>query len=369
MKIGLDARFLTHPQRGGFKSYTNTVIASLAEADSDDQFILYTDRPMTSAVRLPGNFAVKPVRSRNSVIREQVLLPAAMNRDRVDVAHFPCNTAPVRFAGRMAVTIHDTIPFRNGRSRPANTKQRFIQAYWRATIPRCARNADLVVADSSYVRDDLRVRFGVPDERLRVVSLPIDPAFLGDAPGLQPAGLGLPSFFVLGFASPDGRKNHECSIRAFNLIASEFPGLKLVLVCSHRRTRECITQGNGVMPIGPVSFEELLWLYRNAASLVFPSFDEGFGLPPLEAMACGTPVVVSKAGSLPEVVGECGVYADPSDVAGIAEGMCRVLGDEGLRRTLIESGRKRAARFSRKRMGEDLIAAYADAAWERKIAA
>lgn len=362
MRIGIEARFMTHPQRGGFKSYTNTLIASLAQARSEDEFYLYTDRPATGGVVLPSNFVVKPVQSCHSIVREQLALPRAMNRDGVDVAHFPCNTAPIRLEQKMVVTIHDTIPLRTERkdSPRCNLKQRAIRQYWRATIPRCARRADLVVADSAYVRDDLRERLSVDDDRLKVVPLPIDPTFLSESPGSKPSGLPESGSYVLAFASADGRKNHHTSIRAFDAVKADFPATSLVLVCSHPSVRQSIEADCRVVPIGPVSFDELVWLYRNALSLIFPSFDEGFGLPPLEAMACGTPVVVSDAGSLPEVVGPCGLYASPADTAGFAAALRLVMSDAEVRQRLIISGRARASRFTRERMGAELTAAYAE---------
>jgi glycosyltransferase involved in cell wall biosynthesis len=179
-----------------------------------------------------------------------------------------------------------------------------------------------------------------------------------------PAGIAPGSSFILAFASADGRKNHATAIEAYDVLAPEFPNLKLALVCSHPQVRDGIKRphDSGVIPVGPVSLQELIWLYRNALALVFPSFDEGFGLPPLEAMACGTPVVVSKAGSLPEVVGDCAVFADPCDAAAVAEGLKLVLTDGHLRSGLVSAGREHAARFSRENTGRELIAAYSQAA-------
>lgn len=366
MKVGIDARFLTHPQRGGFKTYTSSVVSSLVEAGSDCRFVLYTDRPLRQRAPLPANFSVSPVTGRNAVIREQLLLPAVMERDEIDAAHFLCNTAPILFHRTMVVTIHDTIALREkpDRSTCMNRRQRLLRSYWRAVIPRCARRADLVITDSGYVRDDLHARLGIPAEKLRVVPLPIDPAFSQESSGCPPAGIAPGSSFILAFASADGRKNHATAIDAYDVVAPEFPNLKLALVCSHPQVRDGIKRphDSGVIPVGPVSFQELIWLYRNALALVFPSFDEGFGLPPLEAMACGTPVVVSKAGSLPEVAGDCAVFADPCDAAAVAEGLKLVLMDGDLRSGLVSAGREHAARFSRENVGRELIAAYSQAA-------
>ena len=361
MRVGIDARFLTHPQRGGFKSYTRTVVSALTEAGSDHEFILYVDRRPEGEQDAPANFSTRVVDAGNAVTREQVALPMAMQRDKVDVAHFLCNTGPFLTGPRMVVTIHDTIPLRTCLSRQASWKQRLLRSYWRSVIPRAARAADLIIADSKYVRDDLGERFGIGDDRLRVVPLAIAPMFFGDSPGTPPVGINPESPFVLAFGSADGRKNHMSAIQAFDAIAPEFPGLKMVLICSHPDVRETLWPNGTVIPVGPVNSMELLWLYRNATMLVFPSFDEGFGLPPLEAMACGTPVVASTAGSVPEVVGDHGVFVDPSSVASIADGIKRLLGDRGLQRRLSSGGKQHASNYSLARMGADLIAVYQEA--------
>jgi glycosyltransferase involved in cell wall biosynthesis len=360
MRVGIDARFLTHPQRGGFKSYTRTVISALAQTGGGHEFVLYADRPPQSTPDLPPNLRVRTVTGGNAIMREQFVLPMAMLRDGIDVAHYLCNTGPIVLGPRMVVTIHDTIPLRDGKDdrRRTNRKQRLLKSYWRSVIPRTARAADLIVADSCYVRDDLCERFGIGGDRLRVVPIAIDPVYLGESSGAPPAGIDPGTPFLLAFGSADGRKNHVSAIQAFDSVVPEFPSLRLVLVCSHPGVRDAVPPAEHVIIVGPVSSDELLWLYRNATALVFPSFDEGFGLPPLESMACGTPVVASTAGSVPEVVGENGIFVDPASVADIAEGMRRLVADSSLQYRLSVCGRRHASNFSLKRMGADLVSVY-----------
>lgn len=361
MRIGLDARFLTHPQRGGFKTYTRTVVSALVEADSAHEFVLYTDRSSDDLPDVPGNFMLKAVPGANAVAREQMALPIVMSRDAIDVAHFPCNTGPVNLGPKLVMTVHDAIPFRKG-GRISGGRQRFLNAYWRTVIPRAARAAEMVVVSSQYVGEDIRERFGIAAQKLCVVPIAVNPIYFDNLPGTPPAGVDPGSPFVLAFGSADGRKNHQSAIQAFDSIAPRFPGVKLVLVCSHASVRETLLPSQTVIPVGPVSSDELLWLYRNALALVFPSFDEGFGLPPLEAMACGTPVVASNAGSVPEVVAGHGIVVDPSDVSGIARGLSSVMGDRDLQRRLAAEGRAHASQFNLRRMGAELITVYEAAA-------
>lgn len=365
MRIGIDARFLTHPQRGGFKTYTHTVVSALIESGSDHEFVMYTDRPGVQLDHLPANCDVRAITGVNSIIREQIALPMAMKRDHIDAAHFLSNTGPVLMRPNMAVTIHDTIPLREEAGtdhQQSSRKQCLFRTYWRGLIPRAARAADLVIADSAYVRDDLAQRLGVSKDRIRVVPIAINPVFFADLPGTPPVGVDAESPFLIAFGNADGRKNHRSALQAFNTIVSGFPGLKLVLICSHPGVRETLLADDNIIPVGPVSSDELLWLYRNARALVFPSFDEGFGLPPVEAMACGTPVIVSKAGSLPEVVGPNGVFINPHDIDDIAQAMKYLLSDKDLQQRLSVSGREHAAQYDLKRMGKDLISVYQEVA-------
>lgn len=362
MLIGIDARFLTYPQHGGFKTYTCSLVGALATTNAENEYIVYTDRSQMPIV-LPTNFCVRPVVCRNSIIREQLMLPFAMCIDKVDVAHFPCNTAPVCLRRRMAITIHDTIPLQDRRlygNPELSWRRRALAAYWKATLRRGAQRADLVITDSEYSRSKLSLYVNLPNERVHIVRPAIRPVFFSDLSGDMPADLHYDSRFLLAFASQDGRKNHNGVIKAYCEVRRRFSNVQLVVVCAHERVRSELLEhaSDGVVPLGPVSTKELVWLYKNALALVFPSFEEGFGLPPLEAMASGTPVVASNTGSLPEVLGNSAVFVNPFDVDKLAEAVERVLSDDRLRKQLSEKGREHASGFTYERMGHELVKVY-----------
>jgi len=367
VRIGIDARFLTHPQRGGFKAYTHSVVAALALVDRENSYILYTDRECAEDLALPSNFKVKPVHGIHPIIREQALLPAAMSRDGVHLAHYLCNTAPVFPLVPMAVTIHDTIPLRPGKFEGGqDLHTRMLHMYWKSVMPVAARKSVVVITNSDYVLRDLGGMFALPSYRFCVVPLEVNPVFSPGAFGTPPCGVPPGGRYIMAFASRDGRKNHQTAMDAHAMLLPKFPDLKLVLVCSHPGVKEKVEGGDGVLPVGPVSTEELIWLYRNACALMFPSFDEGFGLPPVEAMACGTPVIASNAGSLPEVTGGCACLADPLDAKGFAEGIRLVLEDDAVRDKMVEMGLLHVKRYSRESMGRELVAAYQRVVTERK---
>lgn len=376
MKIGIDARFLTHPQRGGFKTYTCSLVSALAKASADldgHRYVLYTDREADVPIDLPSNFRIRSV-SGPYPLREQIFLPLHLLADGIEVAHFPCNTAPILYRRPMVVTIHDAIAVRKKDMRGLRSRSRALQMYWKLVIPRCAERADLVITDSRAAAGDLRVMLDLPLSRMRVVYLGIDPGFStgssapsrdsdAEVAACPEVETGEP--FIVAFAAADGRKNESRVISAFQQVATDPLGIRLVLVCATPEARIQFSGHPGVLPVGPVPVEQLRWLYRHARALVFPSLDEGFGLPPLEAMASGTPVVASRRGSLGEVLGDCAVFVEPNDDRSIADGIRAVL-DRDENRRLRAAGLAHVEQFTWERTAQDTMRAYWDAAHREK---
>lgn len=367
MRIGIDARFLTHPQRGGFKTYTHSVVESLAQEDRDNEYILYIDRS-AETITLPSNFKVEPIGGQ-AVVREQISLPSAMRRDGIDLAHYLNNTAAINPRCRMVVSMQDAIPLRDTAkfSGEQDFKHRMLARYWRAVMPLAARSASLIVTDSEFTKRDLQSILKLPEDKTHVVPLAVNEVFSPDAVGERPRDVQPGAQFLLAFASADGRKNEGTAIQAHRAVVHLFPSLKLVVVCAHPDVKARIADdsGDGVVALGPVSTDELIWLYLNAVALIFPSFDEGFGLPPIEAMACGTPVIASTGGSIPEITGGCALLAGPKDVLSFAQHIRTIVENEEIRNNLSAKGLVNAGKYTKEAVGKALIAAY-EAAMERQ---
>jgi glycosyltransferase involved in cell wall biosynthesis len=236
-------------------------------------------------------------------------LRRALAREQVQAFHFPLTVMLPRVGVPAATTIHDLQheAFPQFFSRPQLTYRRHLYG-------RSVRASRLVVAVSEHVGDDLAERLGYPRDRVRVIYHGVDhDRFRPNGRAREP--------FLLYPANWWPHKNHELLLEAFAPVRAERPDLRLVLTgAGHPGGLP-----DGVSSLGRVSDDRLADLYQSAAALVFPSLYEGFGLPPLEAMACGCPVAASRAGALPEVCGEAAVYFDPMSVEDIARGIGDVL--------------------------------------------
>jgi glycosyltransferase involved in cell wall biosynthesis len=236
-------------------------------------------------------------------------LRRALGREHAAAFHFPLTVMLPHVDAPAATTVHDLQheAFPRFFSRAQLT-------YRRQMYGRSVRASRIVIAVSKHVRGDLVARLGYPRERVRVIYHGIDrERFTPDGREREP--------FLLYPANWWPHKNHELLLEAFALARRERPELRLVLTGSGHPA----SLPEGVASVGRVPDQRLVDLYRSAAALVFPSLYEGFGLPPLEAMACGCPVAISRVASLPEVCGEAAVYFDPTSVDDIARGIADVL--------------------------------------------
>jgi glycosyltransferase involved in cell wall biosynthesis len=267
-------------------------------------------------------------------------LRRVLDREHADAFHFPLTVMLPRVGAPATTTIHDLQheAYPQFFSRPQLTYRRHLYG-------RSVRSSRLVITVSEHVRDDLVERLGYPVERVRVIHHGVDHArFTPDGRTREP--------FLLYPANWWPHKNHELLLEAFALVRRERPELRLVLTGSDHPPG----LPDGVTSLGRVSDERLVELYRTTVALVFPSLYEGFGLPPLEAMACGCPVAVSQVGALPEVCGDAAVYFDPTSAEGIAQGIAEVLDRPRA------GGTERAALFTREAFAHRHDAVYRELA-------
>lgn len=299
-----------------------------------------------------------------NVTWKQVRLPAVARLEKADVLVCMDPLAPLACPTRTALIIYDLIFLTTGAQSDAWTR------YWKAMVPRCARKADLIFTLSQASKAEIIRQLGIPAEKIVVFHTGVSDHFRPPAADAaerenERQALGLPASYILSVGAHDPRRNVKTLLAAYKRLEAGRPaGRKLVVVGPKtsffqevRQTTRSLGLEEDVLYLDYVPNEQLPSYYGLADLYVYPSSEEGFGLTPLEAMACACPVVTSRASSLPEVVGDAAVLVNPTDADELAEAMDRVLSDLDLRDSLIQKGAKRAGEFSWKAGVEDIVRA------------
>jgi glycosyltransferase involved in cell wall biosynthesis len=355
MKIGFDATVL-HGRKSGVGYYCEELLKALLAIDHDNEYFVFSHQPVVfKSASSNGN--VRFSSSRFFPIRAVYLhglLPGLLENAQADLCHYTNFLAPLTDKRPYVVTIHDM-----GLNTLRHAHPLAKRIYTRRLIPSVARNARLVLTNSEFSKWEIVRHLGISEDRIRVTPLAASPEF---AP--RPGPGGKPYFLYVGNLEP--RKNLERLIEAF----ARMPGKDHDLVIAgnslyraegvSEKARETGLNGR-VKFIGYVPREDLPELYSGATAFVYPSLLEGFGLPVVEAMACGTPVITTRGSSLIEVAGGAALLVGGLDVREMTEAMCRLAEDRSLRETLSRKGLKRSAEFSWQRTAELTLDAYLEA--------
>ena len=374
MRIAIDARKL---HDFGIGTYIRNLLKYLARLDGDTEYVLLCKpQDVTVVDRLAPNFRALPETSRPYSVAEQFLMPARLLTQNVSLFHAPHYVLPPLVPCRAVVTIHDCIHLMF----PQYLPNRLAHGYARANLWAAAKRAERILTVSETSKADILRYCDVPADRIIVVYNAIDERFAtppdDEAVARVRERYRLDGPFALYVGNIKPHKNLERLIDAFDLVRrGGFERLELLIIgdqiSKYPRLRRAVDQHKlhkHVRFLGFVADDTLAALYRLATVFVFPSLYEGFGLPPLEAMASGTPVVTSNRSSLPEVVGDAAVLVDPYSAASIAEGIQTVLSDAGLRRALSARGLARAREFSWEASVRRIHEVYMDVAGMRSSA-
>lgn len=377
MRIGIDARFLTHPQRGGFKTYVQGLTEGLAALSSRHEFIAYVDRPLAEPANLRG-IDIKVVPGSAPLVgmpwREQGLLAWALRRDGVDVFHAPCHTAPLLSRVPLVLTVHDmlwqgTRPWRPPVARAA------LERYYQMVTARAVRRARALLTVSEFSKRAICEALPWLDPSAVLVAHNAPrPCFAPviDDGRLAAAGAaaGVDDGFVLALASADPRKNLPALLEAYALLPAPVRARHpLVTVWAHdalgadaRRRVAALGLESDVRFLAAVDDRQLAALFSAAAVFAFPSLAEGFGLPVLEAMACGAPVVAGLHPAVAEVAGDAACLVDTADVSALSAAIGRLLEDPVARADLRRRGLERTKLFSWEAAARSAVMAYEKAA-------
>jgi glycosyltransferase involved in cell wall biosynthesis len=359
MQIGIDAHAIG-AQQGGNETYIRNLIKALAAIDSENRYTIYLAQPDAAVEWREGfarqfpNFSIRLLPKPTPIVRVPVFLAYELRRRPVDVLHVQY-TAPPFCPAPVVATIHD-LAFEH----LPETFTRRGSLQLKLTVRRTARRAARIATVSEYSRQDLLRTYGLPPEKVVVTYNGVESHFTPDPAGPDEAAAIRARFqigreYLLAVGSLQPRKNLVRLIRTYAKLRAERPGFTPQLVIVGRKLwladsifDEVKRQpwADDVILTGYVTDADLPALYRGAAAFVYPSIFEGFGLPPLEAMACGTPVVTSNTSSLPEVTGDAALLVDPYSEDQIADALLQITGDEALRSRLRAAGLEQAKRFT-----------------------
>ena len=379
LRIAIDVR---HIRDFGFGTHIRNLVHGLAEIDQDNHYTLIAHADDVHSLQMLGpNFEAIVYHRHDSQQIDNVAFPMFVRRLGVDLCHIPVARVPFFMPEPYVVTVHDLSSILL--SPQPGTRASLHRFRFRRGLLRAAK----VIAVSAATERDVENLVGIPPDRIRQVRGAPDPAFLERGPAggddevralerqriLERYQISYPFLLYAGAIRP--QKNIPRLVEAFAVLRGDleshplFKELRLLIIgdeiSRHPAVRRAVIQTrveDVVRFLGFVPFDTLRVIYESAEAFVFPSLYEGFGLPPLEAMASGTPVITSGVSSLPEVVGDAAVIVNPENVFDIARGMREVLLDAALRQRLVRKGYEQVKKFSWEQSAKDVREVYQEVA-------
>lgn len=367
MRIGINALYLLPGRVGGSEIYIRNLVRWLPRVSPGDRFVIFVNResagvfeaisPDVEVVNCAFNAASRPAR----ILWEQFVLPFQIRRHAIDVLLSAGMTAPFFCPARSALVIHDL----QHENQPENFSR--FQLFFLKTIIRLSSiRADSIVAISGKVKKDIIKYYKIPESRIGIAYNGVEASCFFPRSGEEVERVRrkykLPGRFILYIASALPHKNYSRLLEAFRLVKAKDAGIKLVLIGARDYGQDAVAERIDALGIkddvvfsGWLPFEDIPLIYAASELFVFPSLHEGFGIPVIEAMATGVPVVCSDIEPLTEVVAGSALLVDPLSPGDMAQGMLKVLADPVLRERLVRDGLKRAENFSWEKTARDTL--------------
>lgn len=370
MRIGIDARFYgPKTGGGGLGRYVAELVTHLERIDSSNEYVLFLRKENFHECRVSRpNFSKRLVDIPWYSLAEQRHLPQEIVHAKVDFMHFPHWNVPVFSSVPFIVTIHDLILLEDPSSAHATTRNAFVHglkyAAFRVVLENAIHRSRHIIAISDYTKRSLLKHFRVQAQKISVIHNGVSKPAEGSGVSLR--GLNVVEPYVLAVGNRYPHKNLSALLEAFVPVFAKHSSASLVLAGRHdvftdRLVAEAKDLGlpeHAVRFVNLPSDEALGALYRHASLLAFPSRIEGFGIPPLEAMHVGTPVLAANTSSIPEILGDAAVFAEPDDTEKMSATMLLALENPGRFASFVEKGRERVTHFTWEKAAKETLETY-----------
>lgn len=368
MKVGIDGRAAKWYRGTGIGTYTYQLISSLNELDRLNEYLLFMPESSSCDISFNRNFQIKNITEGNkSNFWDEVNIPNILMDKDIELYHVPQNGVglPKNKHCPFVITLHDVIPYKM----PETVGENYLRIF-NEEMPNIVSKCDGIITVSEFSKEDIAEAFSFPEEKIYVTHLAAEkiyrPLNKKECSDLIKSHYGIEGDYILYVGGFSPRKNIIGLIEAFNkLIAKYKKDIKLVIAGKQGKSypiykKRAVDLGveSSVLFPGFIEVEHLPHLYNASRLLAYPSFYEGFGLPPVEAMACGIPVITSNVTSIPEVLGDSAIFINPNDVDELCSSMYAVLISEELAESLIMKGLVRSAELSWNKTTRETLIAY-----------
>jgi glycosyltransferase involved in cell wall biosynthesis len=370
MKIGVDARAARWYRGTGIGTYAYELIYNINMIDKINNYLLFFPDDKISDLSPGDNFDIKLISEcKKENFWEEVDIPNILSNTGIDIYCIPQNGIglPEEKNCLFTITLHDVIPYKM----PETVGPQYLEIY-NKEIPRIIPQCDSIITVSEYSKNDIAKTLGFPEDKIYVTPLAAEEIYYPRSKKISRQYIkevyGIEGEFIVYVGGFSPRKNIKGLIEAFCMLKPKLKDdIKLLVLgkkgrsyYDYRDLAYKLGLKDHVLFPGYVPVEDLPIFYNAALMLCYPSFYEGFGLPPLEAMACGTPVIASNVTSIPEVLGDDVIYADPYDITEMSEKMLMLIEDENLRTKMIFKGLKRSSMYSWRKTAAETIQALID---------
>lgn len=366
MRVAIDARGVNWYKGTGIGTYTDNILSQLLNIDQENYYHIYWSGDDYERLNAPNSKIIMTSKKHHRFF-QQNYIPSNLSKEKIDVYHVPQNGIGLseNITCKKVITVHDLIPY----IMPETVGRGYLLKFLKE-VPNIIENTDAIITVSNWSKRDILKFFPIEEDKVFVTPLATDmkyrPLDKEWCRYMIEKKMNIKKPFILYIGGFSPRKNVRSLIMAFSKV---YPNLNkdyaLVITGSLRDEGNSLKElcsnlqiSSQVIFTGFVEEDMLPILYNGAELFVYPSYYEGFGLPPLEAMSCGTPVITSNVSSIPEVVGDAGILIDPYDTTNLMKALENTLGDEKLKERLSQAGLNRAAQYSWKRTAAETLEVY-----------